>query len=64
MFVGLSTSIVSASNLAKCVSLNNYKCMTQHTLLNLHSNKQSEELHYYPFAIILIIYLIEYVFQT
>ena len=25
--------------------------MTQHTLINLHLNKYTQELHYYPFAV-------------
>ena len=31
--------------------LSNQKCMTQSTLINLHSNDYSQELHYYPFAV-------------
>ena len=46
MFVGLLTSIVSISNHAKCVLLSNEKCMTQPTLINLHPNEYSQELHY------------------
>ena len=30
---------------------NNQKCMTQPTLVNLHPNEYSQELHYYRFAI-------------
>ena len=33
MFIGLLTSVVNASNHAKCVSLNNQQCMIQTTLL-------------------------------
>ena len=51
MFIGLLTGIVNASNNTKCVSLSNQKCMTQPTLINLHPNEYSQELHYYPFAI-------------
>ena len=29
----------------------NQKCMTQPTLTNLHSNKYSQEFHFYPFAV-------------
>ena len=36
MFIRLLTSTVSASNHTKCVSLNNQKCMTQPTFINLH----------------------------
>ena len=39
MFIGLLTSIVSASNHTKCVSLSNQKCIIQHTLINLHPNE-------------------------
>ena len=49
LFVGLLTSIVNASNHAKCVSLNNQQCMTQPTLINLHPNQYSQGLHYYLF---------------
>ena len=35
---------------SKCVLLNNWKCMTQHTL-NLHHDEYSQEFHYYPFAV-------------
>ena len=37
----LLTSIVSACNLIKCMSLSNQKCMTQPTLINLHPNEYS-----------------------
>ena len=37
MFNRLITSIVSASNHTKCTSLSNQKCMTQPTLISLHS---------------------------
>ena len=47
----LLTGIVSASNYTKCVSLSNQKCMTQPTLINLHTDEYSQELHYYPFAV-------------
>ena len=53
MFIRL-TSIVSISNQSvsntKCITLNKQKCMIQPTLINLHPNKCSQELHYYPFA--------------
>ena len=32
------------------MSLSNQKCKIQPTLINLHTNKCSQELHYYPFA--------------
>ena len=50
MFIVLLTSIVNASNHTKCILLNNQKCMTQPTLINLRPNECSQELHYYPFA--------------
>ena len=49
-FIGL-TSIVSASNNTKCVSLNYQKYMTQTTLINLHPNEYSQELCYYLFVV-------------
>ena len=51
MFIGLLTSILSASNHTKCVSLSNQKCMIQPILINLHPNEYSQELHYYPFVV-------------
>ena len=51
IFVLLLTSIVSASNHKKSVSLSNQKCMNQPTLINLHLNEYSQELRYYPFAV-------------
>ena len=69
----LLSSVVSAANHTKCVSLSYQKCMTQPTLINLHPNKHSKKLHYNPFvvnlvsalevAILLMTYLINYVFQ-
>ena len=50
MFIGLLTSIVSASNHTKCISLSNQKCMTQVALIDLHTNEYSQELCYYPFV--------------
>ena len=73
IFVLLLTSIVSASNHTKSVSLSNQKCMNQPTLINLHLNEYIQELRYYPFAVnldtrvgsynTLVDYLKEYVFQ-
>ena len=34
-----------------CVSLSNQKCMTQTTLINLHSSRSSQEFHYDPFVV-------------
>ena len=45
MFIRSLTSIVSASNHTKCISLNNQKCMSQPTFINFHSNEYSQELH-------------------
>ena len=47
MFIVLLTSIVNASNLTKYVSLNNPKRKIQPSLVNLHPNEYSQELHYY-----------------
>ena len=49
--VVLLTSIVSASNHTKRMSLSNQKYMTQPTLINLHPNEYSQELHYYLFVV-------------
>ena len=49
MFNLLLTSIVNASTHIKCVS--NQKWEIQPTLINLHPNEYSRELHYYPFAV-------------
>ena len=51
MFIVLLASIVNASNHTKCVSLSNQKCEIQATLINLHPNEYSQELHYYPFTV-------------
>ena len=51
IFIVLLFGIVSASNHTKCISLNNQKCMIQHTVINLHPNEYSLEFHYYPFAV-------------
>ena len=50
-FIGLLNGIVSASNHANCLSLNNQRCMIQPTLINLHPNEYSLELHYHPFTV-------------
>ena len=44
-WVCVLTSIVSASNHTKCMSLSNHKCMNQPTLINLHPNEYGQELH-------------------
>ena len=51
MFIGLLIGLVNASNHTKYASLSNQKCMTQPTLINLHFNEYSQEIHYYPFAV-------------
>ena len=47
----LLASIVSASNPTKFVSLSHQKYEIQPTLINLHPNEYSQELHYYPFTV-------------
>ena len=51
MFIVLLTSIVNVFNHTKCVSLSKQKCEIQPTLINSHPNENSQELHYYPFAV-------------
>ena len=51
MFMGLLISKVNASDLSKCVSLSNQKCMTEPTLINLYPNEYSHEFHYCPSAV-------------
>ena len=51
MFLGLLTSIVNAPNHTRCISLNNQRCMTQPTLINLQLNKYTQGLRYCPFAV-------------
>ena len=50
MFIALLSNIVNGSNHAKCISLNNQKCIIQPTLINFHSKKYSQEFCYHPFA--------------
>ena len=74
MFVVLLTSILNVSNLAKLISLNNQQCMDQPTLLiyTLMNNvKDYITIHLQliqtdvlEVAILLMVYLLEYVFQT
>ena len=49
--MGLLIGIVNASNHAKYLSLSNQKCMTQPTLINLHSKEYSQEFPYYSFGV-------------
>ena len=51
MFIVLLINTGNTSNHKKCVSLSNLKCEIQSTLINLHPNEYSQELHYYPFAV-------------
>ena len=51
IFIGLLTSLVNGYNHTKCVLLSNQKWEIQPTLINLHPNEYSQELHYYPFAV-------------
>ena len=45
IFIGLLTGIVSASNHTKWVLLSNQKLIMQPTLINIHPNKYSQEVH-------------------
>ena len=51
MIIVLLTNIVNASSHTKYVFLSNQKCEIQPTLINLHPNGYSQELHYYLFAV-------------
>ena len=51
MSVVLLTNIFNAFNQANYVSLSNRKCKIPPTLINLHPNEYSQELHYYLFAV-------------
>ena len=46
-----ASSIINASSHKNCVSLSTQKYKIQSTLINLHSNEYSQELHYYPYVI-------------
>ena len=50
IFIGLLTSIVSAPNHTKYVSLTNQKSTIQPTFINLHPSAYSQEFHYYQFS--------------
>ena len=41
------------SNLRTCIFLNNHLCITRPTIINLNPYKYNQELHYYPFMVIL-----------
>ena len=70
-FILLLSVIANGANQTTFVSLSSHKCMIEPTLINLHRNVYSQELHYYPFAeidvleaiILLMTYLTKYVFQ-
>ena len=47
----LTSVVVNVSSYTKCASLSNQKCEIQPTLINLHLNEYSQELHYYPFSV-------------
>ena len=51
MIFVLLSNIVNGSSHTKCVLLSNQKCKIQPTLINLHPNEYSQELHFYPFAV-------------
>ena len=51
LFIVLLSSIVNASNHAKCILLSNQKCIIQPTLINLHLNEYSQEFYYYPISV-------------
>ena len=49
--IGLLTDLVNGPNYTKYALLNNQKCMTQPTLINLHPNEYCQEFYYYPFGV-------------
>ena len=51
IFIVFLASVLSTSNHTKCVSLSNQKCEIPPTLINLHPNEYSQELHCYLFAV-------------
>ena len=51
MLIVLLTGLVNGYNHTKCVLLINQKCQIQLTLVNVHPNENTQEFHYYPFAI-------------
>ena len=75
MFIRLLTSTANASNQLMLLPLNNQQCMTRLILINLHRSEYTLkdyvtiyllliQIDVSEFVILLIIYLIEYVFQT
>ena len=51
IFIGILTGLVNRSNHTKCVLLSNQKCIIQPTLVNVHSNEYSQEVHYYTSSV-------------
>ena len=51
VFIVLLRNIVNESENTKCVSLSNQERINQPTLINLHPNEYSQELHFDPFAV-------------
>ena len=51
MFIVWLTNIANAYNDLKCVPLSNQICKIQPTLINLHPNEYSQEVHYYSFEV-------------
>ena len=51
MFIELLNSTASTSNHEKCVYFWNQEYIIQPTLINLHPNECSQELHYCPFEV-------------
>ena len=51
MFIRLLTRLVNSFNHTKCISLSNQKFESQPTLIILHPNEYSQELHYYSFQV-------------
>ena len=49
MFIVLLTNIVNGFNHTKCVSL--IKNVKLNTVIDLHPNEQSQQLHYYTFVV-------------
>ena len=49
--IRLLTGLVNGSNHTKYVFLTNQKCTVQRTIIVLHSNKYTQGLHYYTFAV-------------
>ena len=51
IFIALLTGLVNGTDHTKCVSLINQKCKIQPLIINLNSNKCSQEFHYYLFSV-------------